>query len=334
VRATAADASPARAPFALADHPAARAWLRSGAGRGVPEAIEPLKEGKKSAAYRLAGVSAEGSPVVAKRCLPEAAASELLIREEVLGCSGLSYPRLYGQAMASDEAWLFLEDAGAQPYSPAAPEHRVLAARWLARLHTFAGGLDLSDRLPDRGPDHFHRRVRSLRETIGRNRVNPALSRSDQATLDRIVSCCDTLERRWTRVARFCARLPATLAHGDFAVKNLRLGRDGGGRASLLVFDWDSAGWSVASADLAQFAARSANPDLEVYWAETRSAWPHLTSAEILHAAHLGAIFRLLGPMLWEARTLEHAWAHHPMALLATYHSRLDDAMKAARLDR
>ena len=87
-------------------------------------------------------------------------------------CRAFDY---YGKVLDGDEqhCWLFLEDAGAERYSPAEPEHRRLAARWLADVQLHAPEFLSDADLPDRGPRHYLVHLLNAREEIDTTAAPP-----------------------------------------------------------------------------------------------------------------------------------------------------------------
>ena len=213
------------APDDVSDHPAVKAWLSLGGAE--PREIGVLKASRyrKLGAYRLEGAGPGHTPVIAKVCKRKTAEAESSVYEELLPRLPMPHLRYFGKVRDPDREhwWLFIEDAGAEGYSPAEPEHRRLAARWLAavQLHAaeFLGGTDL----PDRGPRHYLVHLLNAREEIVRQlRLHDA--RSDEApVLEDLLSKLDVLEARWGELAAFCDTLPRTLVHGDFVSRNLRI---------------------------------------------------------------------------------------------------------------
>src|SRR2546425_10649959 len=138
-------------PADLAEHRAVKAWNKIAATRFVPERIETLKLKSKSAVYRLTGTGNGHSSLIAKRCPAATASVERMIYEEFLPQLPVPTLRCHGFLPEAQGGccWLFLEDAGAQTYSPANGEHRALAGRWLATVHrtTLPDGLQAA--LPD-----------------------------------------------------------------------------------------------------------------------------------------------------------------------------------------
>src|SRR5207244_4047785 len=161
--------------------------------------------------------------VIAKRCPRAQALLERTFYEEILPHLPVPTLRYYGSEEEPDTGfcWLFLGDADGEPYSPLLEEHRVLAARWLSLLHMSSTCVTPARRLPDRGPDHYLRHLRSAREAILRHLANPGIPAGDMTVLRSIVSRCDFLESRWDSAEKLCDGIPRTFVHGDFKVKNL-----------------------------------------------------------------------------------------------------------------
>ena len=308
-------------------HPAVDAWRRVQPGRPEPENVETVKQKVKSAVYRLDGVGLDGSPVVAKLGRRDGLLIERALYLDVL--SRLPVPTLryygfleHGQGMC----WLFLEHANGRAYSPRDAADRMLAGRWLAKVHI--AGAELDADLPDRGPRHYIAHLRSARDTIARNLSHPELSALDQATLKATVAQCDLLEARWGEVERACEGR-RTLVHGDFAAKNARVRR---GRAGpeLLVFDWEFAGSGVPAVDLAQATRRYLiRPDLTAYWSVVRSFWVDLEFADLRRLAVVGAIFRWLAAISWKSQSLDYKGVFWHVKDIDVYRRHLTGAMTA-----
>jgi hypothetical protein len=254
----------------------------------------------KPSVYRLASVGQGGVNVIAKRCEPAAAAIECSIYKNVLSHLPMTTIRYYG-CVADDNrqfSWLFLEDAGEEPYSLDIEEHRVLAGHWLGLMNVSARELGAAGRLPDRGPGFYLERLLASRETIREILEHSSLSDTDSSQLRAIISHCNALEGQWNRIARLCHQFPRTLVHGDFAVQNARL-RSGPTETSLMIMDWEGAGWGSPAADLAQFVGESLSPDLRTYHSVVGSSWPCLGLADLEKHAELGRMFRLISSLDW-----------------------------------
>src|SRR4030095_4633697 len=175
-----------------ARHPAAQAWAQIGESLLNLQAVVPIERRhvsfRKSKVFRLQGVGAGGSDVIAKQCRRQYAQLERTIYERVLPKLSLPYPRLLGIANDEDGAlcWLFMEDAGDAAYSPLDRDHRTSAAHWLGALHASTTSLASDVSLPDRGPAHYLGHLQTAKDTIRDNLNNPALDDEQRGKLERI----------------------------------------------------------------------------------------------------------------------------------------------------
>lgn len=314
----------------LLEHPAVKAWGELRPGRIEPKSVEILREGKKSAIYRLEGVGPGGAPVIAKRCRTATALIERTIYEEVLPHLPIPVPDYYGFIGEDDRfSWLFLEDVGRERFSPLIEEHRALAARWLGLMHASAARVAAAARLPDGGPGRYREHLRSARRTIQQNSTNPALNADDLAVLETIVSQCNILEMRWSQVEKCCEAMPSTLVHGDFCPKNIRV-RTGRAETGLFPLDWETAGWGVPAADLASAHGRlpTHQVDITSYWSIVRECWPSLDIPAIQRLVIVGRIFRWLAAIDWESTNLPYEWLEKPMNAMRIYQAELAEAMQ------
>jgi len=231
--------------------------------------------------------------------------------------------------------WLFLGDAGGEAYSPLCDEHRRLAAQWLGRLHTSAAGRTAAAQLPGRDPDFYHGHLRSAHDLTLRSLSHPALTAHDGTVLAAIVTHCEVVASHWTEMARFCEALPRTLIHGDFAPKNMRV-RPATGGFILLAFDWGSAGWGVAAADVVHSEISSshwsywASPDLATYCSIVQGSWPHLDIQDIRRLAVIGQIFRCLVCVSLTAQSFATEWVERAAWNMAIYETEIAGAIRAA----
>jgi hypothetical protein len=271
-------------------------------GTIAPENIEILQEwpGKaKATIYRLRGVGPGGAGVVAKRCRVESGRTEQLIYQEILPNLPLSALEYYGFVPDEDGrfCWLFLEDAGSENYYSELEEHRVLAGRWLGTMNTFAQSVPAVRSLPDRGPRYYLELLKQAREEVLAVLDHSRVSSHGSSLLTAIVSHCDVVEQRWHHVDHFCEAMPRTVVHGDFATQNARIRTRLAG-TSLLVMDWEDAGWGVPAADLSQTKC-SLRPDITAYWSVVRSFWPHVALADLNRWVQVGRMFRLISSVAW-----------------------------------
>jgi len=262
--------------------PALRAWYSL--GHAPPERAELLRRREKSVVYRLYGAGHGGTDVIAKQCLWEIALDERAVYEVLARLPELHLD-YYGFVAEPERGfgWLFIEDARGEPYSPDDPAHRILAARWLATLHTSSWRAAVGSKLPERGPPHYLELLREGRRRILDGLGSPWLAPEDQEVLRRILAVFDLVEARWREVQSRCDAMPRALAHGDFADRNVRIRLDGE-RPSVFAFDWEMAGWGLPAVDLSCV-------DLTAYRDGVRGAW-NLDLATVREAATLGELLR------------------------------------------
>jgi hypothetical protein len=285
--------------------------------------------------YRLDGVGPGGSDVIAKCSSPERIRTEQLIYEEVLPGLPLPAVRYYGVVDESDagRCWLFLEYADGEAYSPRDEEHRAVAGRWLGLLHASASRAVRADGLPDRGPGYYFGRLRSAQDRILSGLADPAIAAGDRALLEAVAGQCEVVASHWGQVEGLCAGLTRSLIHGDFAPKNMRV-RTGPAGATLLPFDWGSAGWGVPAADLAQSGAASglwsywASPDLASYCSALRGSWPHHEVRDLQPVSAVGKIFRCLVCIDLDAPDPAVGWAQGSARNMRDYQAEMDDAIR------
>jgi hypothetical protein len=329
----------------LADHPAVRAWRRLGGDRAEPDSIQILKEDLhdlrcdldplppkgtgRSAVYRLVGVGPGGGAVVAKQ--GESAATEHIIYERILPLLPISALRYYGSVDDDDAeyCWLFLEDAGDERYSPEVKGHRALAGRWLGAMNASAQRLAAQEALPDRGAAFYLEGLRRARAMITKILGHPAIRADDRQTLKAIVCHCDSLETLWHPIEQFCERMPRTLVHGDLASKNVCVRAEETGQR-LLVMDWETAGWGIPAADLAQFALESLSPDLDAYWAVVQLWWPNVDLPDLRRLAELGKAFRLIVALSWANEGFHALSAEWYMTRMSCYQPEMHDWLRTA----
>jgi ATP-binding cassette, subfamily B, bacterial len=299
------------------DHPVAAAWRTIASAGTRIDRIDRLRAKEKAEIYRLA-VGNGATSVIAKRARSEALLVERTIYESVLPRLPAPALRYFGFLAEEDGkfAWLFIEDAGDDPCSPA--QHGPLAARWLGTLHGAGAELDLAQSLPELGPGRYLEHLRAARTTILGNVDNPALHGDDRSTLRAVLSACDLVESRWRSVEAICADLPRTLVHGDFVDRNLRLRREDAGR-TIVAFDWECSGFGVPAADVYRFAVDATPEDLSCY-RSTSSEYTGGVDEKGMQALLLvGKGFQLLASVDWATPYLRHPWVERAMATLRCY---------------
>ena len=153
--------------------------------------------------------------------------------------------------------------------------------------------------MPDRSCRYYYELLRLGSAAILKIAEHAVVTAEDRIILTAIATHCDLVEKRWDAISRFCDRIPPTLVHGDLASKNICVRTDHRD-THFLVMDWESAGWGVPAADLAQSTFGSASPDLEVYWSVVQPEWPpQLAFTDLQRLAEVGNLFRVVSALKW-----------------------------------
>lgn len=309
----------------LEDEPAVRAWRKLGAGPR-PARLELLRRRRKSVVYRLPGVGVGGSDVIAKRGLWQDALDERAVYEALseLPVARLAYYGFVAEP-AREYGWLFMEDAGSEPWDPHVPVHRQLSTRWLARLHTASSRTSCAARLPDRGIDWLREHVDHALTEIPACFRNPALKPEAFPVLEGILRVLSDVDACWPEIESACAPMPRALVHCDFAERNVRI-RCEGPEPRLLAFDWEVAGWGLPAVDLTDV-------DLACYADAVRSDWPGLDLAAFERFAQLGQLLR--GGVVsasWAVRSLETTYPDDAVLELSVYERKIAHALAALGL--
>jgi hypothetical protein len=315
----------------VAAQPAVRSWLELGVFAdgfvpAVPRQLELLHRTDKTRAFRLPRVGHGGRAVIAKHCPLEGARWERDVYDllQRLRCPSL---QCYGLVEVPGEAfaWLFLEDAGGRRFDRQRPVHRQLAARWLARLHTASSRLDGGALFPDRGPSHYLKHLHAGHDRLSRGEARRKLSLQDRAVLDEVRRVLDRVESCWPEVEACSREIPWAFVHSDFVTKNLRVRRrpGNGSDATLVVFDWEVAGWGPPLVDLIL-------ADLDVYHASVRGCWPHLTQQALGRLVHVATLLRGgTASVHWEATFIETGWLPNIIGNMRLYAQRMTAACDA-----
>lgn len=284
------EASTALAP---AEDLALDAWRRFRPGSPEPTSLELVHDSGfplKAVVYRLGGVGADGSDLIAKRSRMRRALRELLVYEQVLPLLPVRTPAFHGSAPEPDDAycWLFFEDIGGARITPA---HAEPVAEWLARLHTSA--LSLEKRLPPGIKtirfDHYLKIVQTSLLHIDSSLQGDDLPARSRELLVRALEEFELVEEFWDDLVRLCAGLPPTLVHGHFLERNVFVDPAG----EIVALDWENCSWTHPAIDLASVDARH-------YHAHVANRWPELSVQAIEGAGGAGLVFReiaRLGPV-------------------------------------
>jgi hypothetical protein len=303
--------------------PVVAAWTRLDPSHRRPAHVELLGVKPKSTVHRLVAAGPHGGDVIAKSCARETAILEREVYSNVL-------PAVMGEPSGwlafaddgqSESAWLFFVDCYGEAFDPGVREHREHATRWLARLHTQSVDVPAAAELPDRGPRHYLEHLHDARRTLHAYAGKPILSASDQGVLARTLARLERIAAAWNAVEEACATLPRALVHGDFAARNLRLTRGVSG-PTLVVFDWECAGFGLPGVDLA-------DADVELYATLVRKRWPAVGRDAVWRMANLGRLLRGgLAATHWAATHLASVWVEEAVATLALYEERIEQALR------
>jgi ABC-type multidrug transport system ATPase subunit len=330
----------------LSGHPAARAWRSLGGAQPAHITVLKSKRFRKRGVYRLERAGPEGAPVIAKICKRKTAEVESTIYEQLLPHLPMPSLGYYGTVPEGDgqHCWLFLADAGTERYSPIDPEHRRLAARWLAMVHLHATEFAREADLPDRGPRHYLVHLLNARDEITRHLRRRNVTNGDGLILADLLSRLELLESGWDEVTAFCDTLPRTLVHGDLVPKNLRIMRNGHG-PGLAIFDWETAGLGSQAPDLSQLlepersqlplqreskriSRFSAHPCLDTYRAVLGAAGAEPDAQTVAQSAAIGSLFRCLAGLDWTCSGGTADWC--PIDDFRVYSGWLGNAMQTA----
>jgi Phosphotransferase enzyme family len=320
------------APLAVvADHPAVRAWATLHGSESMPCAVDVLEDTKKTGAYRLHGLGPGGGCVIGKRASARVLEVERLVYQEVLTQLPLRSLHCHGFVEVGSSAWLFMEDADHGAVAPVADNRQwPQVAQWLGEVHGAAASTPAASRLPHREPNHYLEHLRAARTLITRNRDHPAFYDEDRAAAGHLLRQLDGVEARWSLIDDICRDSPCTLVHGDLQPKNLRL-RVEDGKAVVLSFDWETAGWGVPAVDLASLVAHPDGSAFRAYVSSIGSSWPQMDAALVPTLARAGHVFRWLTAVWWAALGLDHAWIERSRWKLRGYRFDLEQAAAALR---
>lgn len=302
---------------------AALAWERFRPDSQRPAAVSLLKKRSKTAIYKMDGVGPQGSSVVAKLCRRHVAAHERKIYEQILPHLPVSYPLYYGSVRESDtHDWLFLEYIEGEQYSRLREDHSILVGGWLGLLHSTAAQVASAAQFPDRGPRYHLGRLQEARHNLQINLKLLKLPVVELAGIEEVILQCDLLESRWPRVEQWCAGLRCTLVHGDFKPRNVVI-RTCAAEPSVFVFDWETSGWGVPTADLAY-------ADTASYYKASRRHWPDLSIEDVRIMKTIGRIFRGIEEFRWESDKLDPRWEASTIKL-NYYRERMAEAIQMAQ---
>lgn len=298
-------------------------WVTVDPAGSPPESVQTLKPAhRKSAVLRLLGAGRNGQSVVAKQAASASIEIEVRVYRDLLAHLPVSSTQLLGTAPEGDRSWLFLEDAGDTPFDSKQPDHRRLAAVWMAKVHGGALPLPHVSELPDRGPSHYRTMLHSVEELLRETLRNPALSAEEVAVVEGIIKACGELGSRWAHLAATLAAAPATVTFGGFSSKNARVRSSAAGPV-LMPFDFESAGYGCPAIDLVYV-------DADTYVGEAGRWWSGLDSAEFDRLQGIGRVLGGLKAIPGERKVLLDEAPSKAVAKLHWYGQEIVDGMNTA----
>ncbi len=295
----------------LREHPAIQAWKTLHSSPDNLRGIQILKNKTKSQIYRLEGIGADGSSVIAKRCLKETALIEYAVYEHILPALPMPALSCYGTIEDCDPTfrWIFLEDAGGIPFNPLLGSHRHAFALWLGILHTYTTNTQMVSNIPERGCAYYLQVLHRVLEMIEDSLNTVILRTGEQYVLKKLLTRCEFVASCWKRIEERCAGISPTIVHGDLKEKNIRVRFTKEG-AIVLPFDWEMAGRGEPFSDLTRC------PDFNTYCSVAHLQWPGLTEHDLRQFAFVGWIFRTILAIQWKCLSLKFEFCEWPMEQL------------------
>jgi hypothetical protein len=286
------------------------AWCELGntnPGLGVVELLQSKK--KKPTVWRFRGVGACGTSMIAKYCHRDQAFVERLVYRDLLPKLSVPSLRWYGLVHDGDgrNAWLYMEDAAGEPYSPVDPVHRALAAQWLSRVHALAVPPESVERLPDAGPARYESLLEDLLDLAALAKAGTELDIGAVRTLEGVIDHCERLLESWSSVFSFCEQFPRTLVHGSLSRRNMRV-RTPEDTPVLMVFDWGAAGYGVPARDLAKLVGSSVGSNLHEYRQQAGVSRRMLETGMAESLVVVGRLFRAIEHLTWTVPKLQYEW--------------------------
>jgi hypothetical protein len=262
-------------------------------GDDEPAEVESLKQEERGTRVDRIVPLGSGPAVIAKRCARETARVECQVYERVLPRIGVRAPRFYGSVTepSGDYCWLFLGEVSGSAYRSHSSADRVAAAGWLGRLHGAASLDEEARQLPDRSPDHYRDVLASVDEVLRARLGDRAAGSRRHLLLEATLRHCERLRRDWSVLEGLCDDGPPTLVHGDFVAHNAFVRTDGSG-TSVMVIDWEKAGWGTPAEDISSV-------DLPAYLQAVRDYRPSTGLETLQRLALAGRFFRCLVFLDW-----------------------------------
>ena len=266
-------------------HPAIAAWRQLCPQDEALRRVEVIVERPRSRVYRLRGTGPNSEAIIAKMSDPSVLSHELETYDRVLRRLNVPVAHCFGMVEHAGTSWLFQADAG-EHLEKSNPEHRLLVADLLARIHLAAATVEVDHGfLPSVGPPHHAAQLDAVIERATRALDDAALTSDQSRGLEHLVRECQHLVDQWEMVEDLCAGAPHTLVHGDLKRKNAQV-RTQAGVTTVTLIDWARAGWGVPAADLGSVVV-----DLAPYWQAARSKWGGWTVAKFEQLQAVGKLF-------------------------------------------
>jgi aminoglycoside phosphotransferase (APT) family kinase protein len=305
-------------------HPAARAWTVFGGA--PPSDVEPLKEGSNSAAYRLRGI-VDGHPdVVAKRAPANSVERERLAYTAILpGLDRVAVAEYFGDVDDADgSGWIFLEDLGAEMLRSTIERMASPIAELVGRIHASFDAAAEAHALPNHPASYYLGLVSSATATLTAAADRPSLSLSARATVLAVRAQLERLDDAAGLVTESSARAPATLLHGDLALKHFRCVGD-----NLAIIDWENVAVGCPAVDL--FALDHLGPGARIAYQEcVGDAWG-VTAPDTDRLFVVGRVLRALQSLEWELSRVTDRMSGRTEARLGYIADELRDALRSLR---
>jgi hypothetical protein len=277
-------------------------WLSMAPDTNPNFAVETLKAPhRKSAVYRLIGGAPDGRNVIAKRAAKASIEKERLVHEVVLPCLGVSFLKLFGSVIDSqdDYAWLFLEDAGDMKLDPGNPTHRALLTSWLGKVHSRGATCPGLSSLPSANCQYFHKLVSSASDTLEFVASTVRWEPDQLEVISELTHLCELIEILWDRISDEISALPSTLALPGFSQKNVHT-RVRHKKLELLPFDFENAFHGPPLIELRLVNAAE-------YAAIVGSTW-NIDTTAVERLAKVGGAFHAIKSIPGERKTLTSSW--------------------------
>jgi hypothetical protein len=269
-----------------------------------------LKErGRSRGVYRLS--LASGQSIIAKRGHPLKLETERYIYEKALPTCGATPLEFFGAVAGEAEAsWIFIEAACGVSFDREDPEHRVLAARWFAGVHTCPWSECTRRALPRKDVHGYRDLLDRVRARLAHVRAsNSGLPPDGIATIAELEARLRDLSRSWSAVEKSHTSGPNTIVHSDIQPKNMVVSPAG----ELMVFDWEHCGFGDPSRDIDRCL------DVDAYLEAVVGHWPWITRARLERMASMGEVLRLIDAIDWDSGRLDSPWWGRPLRHMEHY---------------